>query len=221
MISLVVAQENEQVRRAVVDDLIGDEPEIEIVGQAETGPEALALVRAHNPDVLVTDLPLPGQTGLEVLSQITKEDRPTRVIVCSAYYSDTYVLMAFQQGAFGYVLKALANEMLVKAIRAVASGERIFYHDFPSQPLDEYLAKGREKHTRLFEALTNREREVLFLSSQALDRTTLADRLCISMRTVDKHMQNLRKKLGLHSRAELMTFGFQEGLVPLPYVAPA
>lgn len=220
MVTLVVAQENEQVRRAVVEDLIGDDSRIKVVGQAGTGTDAIALVREHNPDVLVTDLALPEHTGLEVLSRITKEDRPTRVIVCSAYYSDTYVLMAFQQGAFGYVFKALANELLVKGILAVASGDRIFYHDFTPQPLEEYLAKGREKRTRLFETITNREREVLFLVSQALDRAALADRLSISMRTIDTHMQNMYKKLGLQSRAELMTFGFQEGLVPLPYVAP-
>lgn len=220
MISVVVAEPDKRVREHILVDLIDDSPGIEIVGQARTGSEAIDLVRELQPDVLITDLAMPELSGLEITWKVRGADLPTRVLLFAAHYSDSFIVQAFDCGVAGYLLKGKADERLVEAIRTVADGERVFSDGVVDRSLEAYVNEVRQAHCDLFDTLTDREREILFLITQALDTADIADRLSISSRTVEKHLEHMYAKLDLSSQLELMRYGFQQGLIPLPQVEP-
>lgn len=185
-------------------------PDIEVVGQAADGVEALAQIAALRPDVALLDLNMPGLGGLEVLRRASKEHPACRIVILTQYDAPQYILPALQAGARGYLLKKAGGAEVVNAVRAVARGESVL-HPTVTQFVIETAVQGA---TNLEEAeakasLTDREREVLRLIGDGLTNAEIAAALQISPKTVDKHRSRLVEKLNLPTRAALIRYALE------------
>jgi DNA-binding NarL/FixJ family response regulator len=210
---LVVVDDHPMWREAVARDL--SEAGFDVVGTAATGQEALVRSRATRPDLLVLDLQIPEPTGVEVTEALTGEDPDLRVLILSASGEQADVLDAVKAGATGYLVKSASRAELVDAVRRVAAGDTVFTPGLAGLVLGEYR--------RLSEApadpggtetprLTDRETEVLRLVAKGLSYKQIADRLVLSHRTVQNHVQNTLRKLQLHNRVQLVRYAIEQGL---------
>ena len=211
----VLLADDHPLVRAGVRRVLDAEPDLEVVGEAEDGTQALAAIHSAAPDVLVLDLAMPGMDGLEVLRQ-AKAIRPAlRIVVLTMHASPEYVARAIHFGADGYLLKESAVQDLMLAIKAVVAG-RAYHSPQVQAHLASLVRNGSAEATREVDRLTGREREVL--REIALGRSTkqIAARLGIGVRTVETHRANLMRKLDRHSIALLTQFAIREGLVSAP-----
>ena len=207
----IVLADDHQIVRAGLRLVLENELPCRVVAEAATGDEAVAYTQQQQPDVLVTDLVMPGQSGLEVIRQVHQLVPRTRIVVFSMYADDRYVREALQSGALAYVLKeSMANE-LVAAVRDVIAGQR-----YLSQALARRVIEAYAQPTALdpYDTLTRRERAVLTLVAMGLTSGAIAEQLGISARTVDGHRTNVLRKLGLRSLADLVRYAVQRGLLP-------
>ena len=175
--------------------LLDQAPDVEVVGEAEDGEEALALIEALAPDVAVLDCQLPGMSGPQVAAEMQRRGLPTKVLALSSYSDDHYVRGMLEAGAVGYLLKSEAPEVIVAAVRAAVEGESYF-----SPPVVEKVAawaRGERPG-----GLTEREQEVLRLVAEGLGNKEIAQKLIISPLTVRKHASNVYQKLGVSGRRE-------------------
>ncbi|KPJ75469.1 MAG: hypothetical protein AMS19_13915 [Gemmatimonas sp. SG8_23] len=209
---VVIADDHTVVRqgiRGVLEDLSG----LEVVGEAGDGDEALALVRALEPDVVVLDVNMPGRTGLDVAGELRDEGTATRVLMLSMHDDPEYVLQAVRAGADGYVLKDVAPAELRDAVRAVHEG-REYFTARVTQQLSVGLRKEIEEEqlrARL-DSLTKREREVLLLVANGLTNREIGEKLEISPRTVETHRERVMGKLRIRTVAGLTRFVVEHGL---------
>jgi RNA polymerase sigma factor (sigma-70 family) len=209
---VVIADDHTVVRqgiRGVLEDLSG----LEVVGEAGDGDEALALVRALEPDVVVLDVNMPGRTGLDVAGELRDEGTATRVLMLSMHDDPEYVLQAVCAGADGYVLKDVAPAELRDAVRAVHEG-REYFTARVTQQLSVGLRKEIEEEqlrARL-DSLTKREREVLLLVANGLTNREIGEKLEISPRTVETHRERVMGKLRIRTVAGLTRFVVEHGL---------
>lgn len=186
-----------------------------IVGEAATGPEAVAMAEQLRPDVLIVDLTLPGLSGIEVARAVRDAAPATRVIVLSMYSDEPHVREALRAGAMAYVLKeSLAGEFL-QAIAEVQAGRRYLSPRLAERALSSFAQEG-DHAARPPERLSPREREVLALVAQGLTSAAIAARLRIGVRTVEWHRGRLLSKLELRTVADLVRYAIQNGLVPGP-----
>ena len=204
--SLIIADDHKVVRegvRAVLDR----EPDMDVVGEAADGLEALDLVEELSPDILVLDLSMPGLPGLEVIRRMV-ESSESKVVVLTMHSDQRYAARALSYGASAYVTKSADIESLNKAIRVAVDGG-----SYVSPPLPEYLtqdvSKSQKGDTDLYDFITNREREVLHLVADGLTNREIASRLSISKRTVEAHRSRLMIKLRINSQAELIRYALR------------
>ncbi len=213
-ISILLADDHPIVRRGL-QALLDAEPDLEVVGEAKDGLEALQAVERLQPDILVLDLMMPGLNGLDVARQTGQRSPQTRVIVLSMYATEAYVLQALKNGAAGYVLKKSSPDELVLAIREVMSGRPFLSRSLSVHAIESYRQKAREMPEDPYDRLTNREREVLHLAAEGRTAPEIAERLCISPRTVEMHRRNMMQKLNLNSPADITRYALQRGILPL------
>jgi DNA-binding NarL/FixJ family response regulator len=203
--------------RVVRDGLrlvLQSQPELDVVGEAGDGREAVEMVERLSPDVLVLDLMMPGLGGIEVLRQVTRRSPRTRVVVLSMHADEGYVVQALGLGAAGYVLKDASATELLQAVRAVRTGRRYLSPPLSEAAVDSYVRRAEAGGAAdPYERLTSREREVLHLTAEGLSSTAIAERLGISSRTAETHRANVMAKLGLHNRADLVRYAMGRGLV--------
>lgn len=213
MIRLVLADDHDVVR-AGLRLLLDVEPDFEVLGEADDGEAALALVARLEPDVLVLDLVMPGLGGMEVARRVRTDHPGTRVVVLSMHADEVYVADALASGASAYVLKRATASHLANAIRAAVRGER-----YLSPPLSEERVEalsprqGGTATSGPLARLTARESEVLGLAAQGLSLNEIARRLGISRWTAESHRRNLMDKLDLHSQTELVRFALEHGVI--------
>lgn len=214
MTSIVLAEDHVIVREGF-RAILSAEPDLCIVGEAGDGLEAYRLVLAHRPDILIADLMMPGLNGLEVIRRVRHEVPQTRCIVLSMHDQEAYVTEALRNGATAYILKDSGAAELKKAVRAVLRG-----HCYLGPPLSErdvasYVQAAQEDEGLgdPYEMLTNREREVLHLTAEGMTSREVAERLSISPRTVEKHRDNLMRKLDVHSQVDLIRYAVRRGIV--------
>ena len=207
----IVLADDHQIVRAGLRLVLENELPCRVVAEAATGDEAVAYTQQQQPDVLVTDLVMPGQSGLEVIRQVHQLVPRTRIVVFSMYADDRYVREALQSGALAYVLKESMADELVAAVRDVIAGQR-----YLSQALARRVIEAYAQPTALdpYDTLTRRERAVLTLVAMGLTSGAIAEQLGISARTVDGHRTNVLRKLGLRSLADLVRYAVQRGLLP-------
>lgn len=208
----VLLADDHAVLRAGIRALLDMQLDIEVVGEAGDGQQAVARVRELQPDVVLMDVGMPGLDGMAATRQI-KLDRPqTRVLILTQHENKEYVLPALKIGASGYVLKRAEGDELLTAIRAVHAGGTFLDPAIAGVVADDVR---REPGVPVdpFDSLTDREREVLMLLAQGKTYRQIAETLFISPKTVDFHRANLMRKLALENRSELTRFALQHGLI--------
>ncbi|MGB0098743.1 MAG: response regulator transcription factor [Nocardioides sp.] len=210
-IRVLVVDDHPLWRDAVERDL--GEAGLDVVGVASNGREALARFPAARPDVVVLDLQIPEPDGVAVTAEIVGQDPSVRVLILSASGEHADVLAAVKAGATGYLVKSASREELLSAVRRVAAGEPVFTAGLAGLMLGEFQristspAPGPDPA-----ALTERETEVLKLVAKGLSYRQIADRLVLSHRTVQNHVQNTLRKLQMHNRVELTRYAIEQGL---------
>ncbi len=201
-------------RDGVARDLT--EAGLEIVATASTGTEALTRAKATRPQVVVLDLQIPAPNGVEVTAQILKDDPSARVLILSASGEQDDVLEAVKAGATGYLVKSASREELLAAVRRVAEGDTVFTPGLAGLVLGEYRRLSDTPAATSSDPdaprLTERETEVLRLVAKGLSYKQIAERLFLSHRTVQNHVQNTLRKLQLHNRVQLVRYAIEQGL---------
>lgn len=213
MISIVLADDHHVVRRGI-KALLESDTDIKVIGEAGSGVEAVQLTSRLRPGVLVLDLMLADMSGLGIIRQVKKHSPETSVIILSMYGNDCYVVEALQAGAKGYVLKDSPPEELVRAVREAAAGHRYLAPPLSDRAIEAYMQKAEDNMLDPYDVLTSREREILHLVAYGLTSTEIANRLCISPRTVEVHRASMMHKLGLRNRTELIHYAVRRGLLP-------
>jgi two-component system response regulator NreC len=212
-VSVLLAEDHPVVREGL-RAMLEAEGGFQVVGQTGNSSEVGGLVEELRPDVLVLDLIMPGIGGLNALRELSRRRLATPVVVLSMYANEAYVLEALQNGASAYVLKQSEAQELIRGIREVCCGRRYLSPPLSQRAVDAYSHRARGKAPD--EAvLTVREREVLTLVGQGFTSAQIAERLFISVRTVESHRSNLMKKLGLHSQADMVRNALRREMGPL------
>ncbi len=210
---VMVVDDHPMWRDAVVRDL--EAAAMTVVATASTGDEALARARATRPQVVVLDLQIPAPSGVEVTATLVQEDPSVRVLILSASGEQDDVLGAVKAGATGYLVKSASSADLVAAVRRVANGDTVFTPGLAGLVLGEYrrLSEApRSSADPQLPRLTDRETEVLRLVAKGLSYKQIADRLVLSHRTVQNHVQNTLGKLQMHNRVQLVRYAIEQGL---------
>lgn len=213
---------NKSIRVLIADDhtivrsglrlLLEAEPDIEVVGEALDGREALALVEKHLPDVVLMDIAMPGMDGLEATRRVKEGWPQVNVLVLTMHRSDEYFFEMLKAGASGYLLKGAETSDLIRAVRIVAQGEVFLYPAMAQKLVKDYLTIAKWE-TGAGSSLSPREKEVLRLFGEGLDTKEIADKLVISLSTVHTHTSNLMTKLGLTTRRELIQYARKLGRI--------
>lgn len=188
---------------------------IEVVGEAEDGWEAVRLARQLQPDVILMDIRMPGLDGVEATRRITGSHPGIRIIILTMYRQDQYVFEAIKAGAHGYLLKDIDEKELIEAIRAVHRGDALINPTLAARLLEEFRRLSQEKPTGETEELTEGEMQVLRLVAQGADNRTIAERLCISERTVANRLSEIYRKLHVNSRTQAALVALRRGWVSL------
>ncbi|MFP3871202.1 MAG: response regulator [Syntrophobacteria bacterium] len=210
----IVIAEDHRILREGLRALLTSDSGYQVVGEAADGLEAIRCVRETDPDLILLDLAMPRLNGLSAIKDIKKLSPETKVLALTVHTNEEYILEAFQAGAEGYCLKDAGRSELLLAIENVFSGKPYLSPAVSEKVLEGYL-EGRKKikSDPLWDSLTRREREVLKLVGEGHRNREIADYLCISVKTAEKHRANIMKKLDLHSAAELTAYAIEKGLV--------
>ncbi len=212
MIRILVADDHPVVRDGLVA-ILSTQSDFEVVGEASSGPEVLALWGERRPDVILLDLEMPEMDGVETLRALHGRGENVRVIVFTAFDTDERILNAVQAGAQGYLLKGVPREEIFNAVRVVHSGGSLLQPVVASKLLRQVSRQGENRPE--VEALTPREQEVLALLAQGLQNKEIAAGLVISERTVKFHVSSILSKLGASNRTEAVAMAAQQGLVDM------
>ncbi|MCC7353130.1 MAG: response regulator transcription factor [Anaerolineae bacterium] len=194
--------------------LLQAEPDLTIVGEAENGAQAVSQAVALQPDVVVMDISMPDMNGIEATRRIKVACPHTTVLALTVHEDDQYFFEMLNAGASGYVPKRAAPDDLVSAIRAVRAGGVFLYPSVAKVLVKDYLhrTEGSERPST-YDELTEREREVLTLIAEGLRNQEIADQLVLSVKTVDRHRENIMRKLNLHRRVDLVKYAIEKGLI--------
>lgn len=209
----VLIADDHTIVRSGVRLLLQAEPDIEVVGEALNGDEAVALAESLRPDMVLMDIAMPGMDGLEATRQIKARFPDMHVLVLTMHRSDEYFFEMLKAGASGYVLKGAETNELIGAIRAVARGEVFLYPTMAKQLLQDYLNRLKEGAGLPRPTLTPREREILRLLAEGYSNKEIAERLIVSPSTIHSHRTNLMRKLDLSSRHDLIRYARERGLI--------
>jgi DNA-binding NarL/FixJ family response regulator len=210
----VVLADDHAVVRAGLKAVLGSAPDIEVVGEAKDGREAVALTERLSPDVVVMDLSMPGVDGTAATREIAAKQLPARVLVLTMHAEEDYLVPLFEAGAAGYLVKSAADRDLVDAVRTVARGD-VYVRPAAARVLVQGLRKQDplQAERDQYEKLTERERDVLRLTAQGYSAPEIGERLYISPKTVDTYKQRIQEKLGLSHRAEYVQLALKLGLL--------
>ena len=208
-IRVIIAEDHTLVREGT-REILEREPDIQVVGEAARGDEAVRQALEHNPDVLLMDMRMPGMNGIEATREVSAQAPSVKVLILSAHEDEDYVREALAVGASGYLLKTAPGRELVEGIRAVASGSTIL-----SPELTRKLAQARLEPARASDRLSSREFAVLRLIAQGRANKEVALELGISLRTVEGHLHNIFEKLRVGSRTEAVVHAVNHGLLSI------
>jgi len=206
--------EDHALLREGLKALLSAAPDIEVVGEAADGREAIRLAGSLAPDLILMDLTLPGINGTEAILEIKKRYPATKILVLTVHKTEEYIRETLQAGADGYALKDATYAELMAAVKCVLSGKPYLSPDVSEKIISGYLSGGKVKNAdSAWNSLTHREREVLKLIAEGRANKQIADYLCVSVKTVEKHRSNLMRKLDQHNAATLTAFAIEKGLL--------
>jgi two-component system, NarL family, response regulator NreC len=212
-IRILLADDHTVVRKGL-RLLLESVPEFQVIADASSGREAVALAEQHMPDVIVMDVAMPILNGIEAARQITAKLPQTAVVFLSMHGDESYVLRALKAGARAYLLKDSAEYDLIQAVKAVSEGKAFFSPAISKMLVEDYMRQMRERGVEdSYELLTTREREVLQLLAEGKSNKDAAALLNLSLYTVETHRSNIFQKLNLHSGAELILYAVRKGVI--------
>jgi DNA-binding NarL/FixJ family response regulator len=209
----ILLADDHAVLRAGLRALLEAEHDLEVVGEAGTGEEAVDRTRLSRPDVVVMDLSMPGMGGLEATRQIAALNQGTRVLVLTVHAEEEYLLPVLEAGGSGYVRKTSADEDLIEAIHTVARNEVFLYPSAAKLLLQGYRTAEAGGEIDPTEPLSDREREVLALTAEGFSSSEIGKKLFLSPKTVDTYRARIMQKLGLTHRSELVRFALRTGML--------
>ncbi len=212
----VLLVDDHTILREGVRSLLESEPDMRVVGEARDGMEAVEQVDALAPDVVIMDMVMPRMNGLEATVEIKRRHADVKILILSMYDDDEYVQQIIQAGAAGYVLKRVAADDLVKAIREVYAGASFLYPPIAAKLIEDYVRKARGGEAgEPAEPLTARERQVLRLIAEGNTNLEIAEKLTVSKKTVESHRANIMRKLDLHTVTDLVKYALKRGMIKL------
>lgn len=210
----IVIAEDHTILREGLRMLLTSNPDFEVVGEAEDGLDAVRTADNLKPDLILMDLSMPRMNGIGAIQEIKKQCPGTKILVLTVHKTEEYILATLKAGADGYVLKDATHSELMLAIDCVFSGRSYLSPGISEKVIEGYLEGRRTlKSTSSWDTLTQREREILKMIAEGYKNKDIADYLCISAKTVEKHRANLMKKLDLHSASSLTAFAMEKGLI--------
>ncbi|MER5380016.1 response regulator transcription factor [Streptomyces sp. NPDC002688] len=215
----VLLADDQQLIRTALRMVIADIEDLEVVGEAENGAEAVALAARLCPDVVVMDIRMPGMDGIEATRRITADAaeprKETRVVVLTTFDDDDYVYGALRAGASGFLVKDMALDDIIAAVRVVAAGDALIAPGVTRRLIQDFTASRPElaRAQRELKGITEREREVLTLVGTGLSNTEIAERLFISVATAKTYLTRLLSKLDARDRVQLVIIAYEAGLV--------
>lgn len=211
-IKVMIADDHALVREGI-SAFLRMSSDIEVVGEASDGLEAIEVAREINPDVILMDIAMPKLGGLEATIELKKICPDTKILIVTQYNDKEYVNRLLKAGVSGYILKRAAGTDLIAAIKAVSRGEFYLCPALAPDVIDGYLGKKEIIVEEPYERLTDREKQVLKLIAEGHTHKEIADMLNISAKTVIAHQTNLTEKLGISSRSALIRFAIQKGII--------
>jgi two-component system response regulator NreC len=210
----IVLVDDHTILREGLRALLSAVPNFEILAEAADGREAVRCVEKLGPDLLLIDLSMPRMSGMDAISEIKKRFPATKIIALTVHKTEEYLMATLQAGVDGYVLKDATHDELVMAIHNVMAGKPYLSPGISGKVIEGYL-EGKEGSLSVssWQKLSQREREVLKLIAEGYKNKEIAEDLCISLKTVEKHRANLMKKLDLHNAAGLTVYAMEKGIV--------
>lgn len=215
----VILADDHNLFRKMLFHLLSDENDIEVIGEASTGKEALDQCKEKNPDILILDINMPVMDGLETIRLLHEENNNIKVIILTAIEDDDYIFKFIREGATAYLLKDTTPQEMLKTIRAAYYGESLIQAKVMKKILNEFckLSEQKEKkvqpitNSKALDSLTEREKEVLSLIAKGMNNKEIASSLVISEATVKTHVANLMNKLEKRDRVELVLYALKSG----------
>jgi DNA-binding NarL/FixJ family response regulator len=219
-IRLLLVDDHAVVREGIRSFLVA-QPHLEIVGEASDGREALAKAQELVPDIVLMDITMPHQNGLETARLLSQQVPQTRVLVLTVHNNQEYAAQVIRCGARGYLLKDTSPAELVRAIEAVHAGQAFFSPLISQAMMNDLVAKAAQPVSAVTQSLTAREQEVLIHIASGLSNKEIAERLQLGLRTIETHRERIMRKLDIHNVAGLTRFAITEGLINLNKDKPA
>lgn len=210
-ISLLITDDHALVRQGI-RAFLELQPDLTVIGEADSGEAAVRMAAELVPDVVLMDLVMPGMTGVEATRQVKQVSPHSQIIVLTSYHEDEYIFPALRAGALSYVLKDIGPEELAETVRKAARGESVLHSRVASRVVQELRGTKRDV-PNLFTDLSDRELEVLRLIADGLSNAEIANKLVISEKTVKGHVSNILSKLHMLDRTQAAVFAWQQGLV--------
>jgi len=224
----ILIVEDHALLRAGLTALLLKDSGLDIVGEANNGRDAVRSIGALDPHLVLMDISMPGMNGIEAIKDIKRRTPSTRILVLTAHNTEEYIHASLRAGADGYLLKDATHDELLLAVRQVLNGKTYLSPEISSKVINGLFGDGKSaagaagKTTSPWDTLTRREREILKLVAEGKPNKSIADFLCLSVKTVEKHRSNLMKKLDMHNASALTTYAIEKGLFAFPAtLAPA
>ena len=210
----VVIAEDHAIIRDGLRSLLMKNEHLEVVGEAEDGLGAIRCIKKEKPDLVILDINMPKMDGLSVIHEIKNTLPHVKILVLTMYKEEEYIIETFKLGIEGYCLKSSSYDELKMAINAVMAGKRFISPEISDKVMEGFLDRSKTiKKKSSWETLTQREREVLKLVGEGYKNKEIADYLCISAKTVEKHRANIMNKLDMHTASSLAAYAVEKGLV--------
>jgi DNA-binding NarL/FixJ family response regulator len=210
LVTHILIADDHAIVRSGLRRVLDAQSDLRVVAEAVDGAEAVEKALAEDVHLAILDVSMPRMTGIQAATELTKRKPEIRVLMLSMYDSEQYLFEALRAGASGYVLKSGADEDIVDACRAAMRGESFLYPSAVNTLIRDYIERGEQEQPDI---LTPRELEVLKLIAEAQTSKQIAEQLVISVKTVERHRQNILDKLGLRDRVELTRYAIRRGLI--------
>ena len=210
-IRILLVDDQALVREGIAT-ILSFQPDVEVIGQAEDGLQAVELARLHKPDVVILDMKMPNQDGLSTIPELKALDPAMRILILTSFAESDDVYQSIKAGAVGYLLKDTTRLQLIQSIRDVACGQASIQPSIAMKVINEF--DQRTESTECVETLTLRESETLQLIARGLSNQEIADTLVVHQRTIAKYVSNILNKLQVSNRTQAALYAIREGLVP-------
>jgi len=210
--TVLIVEDHTLLRQGLIA-MISSDPSLVVVGDADNGRDAIRQATTLKPDVVLMDINMPVMNGSEALAEIKNRDPNVKVIMLTAHNAEEYIRDSIKAGANGYVLKQATRDELILGIHKVIGGKTYLTPDVADKLFNKYLSGSANNETSAWEQISKREREVLKLVAEGNTNKLIANHMCVSIKTVEKHRSNLMKKLDLHNSAALTAFAIEKGII--------